>query len=128
MSDKKLVLIVDDNLDILDLLELFLYEDFDIITAVNGFDGLNMTKEQTPDCIVTDIMMPVMDGIRFFNSLRKEEATRKTPIIGVTSFVKKTTVKSLMNMGFQTVVEKPLNREAILGAVRKAMELPQQQK
>ena len=67
------LLIIDDNDDTLDLLEIFLYKEYDIIIAYNGFDGLNKAQEEQPDCIITDIMMPVMDGIKFFNNLKKNE-------------------------------------------------------
>jgi len=114
MSEKTKILLVDDNYDILDLLEIFLFGHYEIITAQNGFEGLNMAEEMRPDIIITDIMMPVMDGIKFLNMLRKKPETTGIPVVAITSFAKKMNVKSLMNMGFSGVVAKPFNREAIL--------------
>jgi CheY-like chemotaxis protein len=114
MSEKAKILLVDDNYDILDLLEVFLFGRYEIVTAQNGFEGLNMAEEMRPDIIITDIMMPVMDGIKFLNMLRKKPETALIPVVAITSFAKKMNVKSLMNMGFSGVVAKPFNREAIL--------------
>ncbi|MFW5775470.1 MAG: response regulator [Chitinivibrionales bacterium] len=118
----KKILLVDDNHDTLDLLEVYLYKEYDIYTALNGFEGLNIAREQIPDCILTDIMMPVMDGIQFFNHLRRDEATVHIPVIALTSFVKKANTKSLENIGFNDVVTKPLDRDRILDAVHKIFE------
>ena len=122
MNDiRKQILLVDDNHDILDLLEIFLYRDYDIITALNGFEGIQKLKAHPPDVIITDIMMPVMDGLKFYNTLRKQENGADIPVIGVTSFVKKITTKSLLNQGFFRVLAKPLGREAVVSAVDEAL-------
>lgn len=118
---QKKILLVDDNHDTLDLLEVFLYKEFEIVTALNGFEGLKKAEEELPDLIITDIMMPVMDGIRFFNHLRKNEQVCHIPIIAVTSFIRKLSQSSLLNMGFNGVVSKPLDRAAILNAIEKTI-------
>ncbi len=119
---KKKLLLIDDNDDTLDLLEIFLYKQYDIVTAQNGFDGLNKAREDIPDCIITDIMMPVMDGIKFFNKLKRNESISHIPVIGITSFVKKMNTKSLMNIGFSEVISKPLQRNSILTIIDKVMD------
>ncbi len=119
---KKKILIVDDNDDTLDLLEIFLYKQYDIITAQNGFEGLNKAQEDVPDCIITDIMMPVMDGIRFFNKFKRIKSIAHIPVIAITSFVKKMNTKSLINIGFNEVISKPLQHNAILTTIKKVMD------
>ncbi|MBD3316410.1 MAG: response regulator [Chitinivibrionales bacterium] len=114
---QKTVLLIDDNHDTLDMLEMFLYDEFEILTALNGFEGLTMAKEHLPDCILADIMMPVMDGIKLFNCLKKDKATASIPIVAVTSFSRRITSKSLLNMGFNGVVSKPLERQVVLDTV-----------
>jgi CheY-like chemotaxis protein len=118
---KKKVLIVDDNHDILDLLEVFLFGKYDCVTALNGFEGLKTARELAPDLIITDIMMPVMDGIKFLNSLRADQTMAAIPVIAITSFVKKTNVKSLMSVGFSAVLTKPFSRDVIIGTVEKTL-------
>jgi CheY-like chemotaxis protein len=121
MSGKKKLLLVDDNHDILDLLEVFLYDDFEITSVLNGFEGLKTAEELVPDLIITDIMMPVMDGIKFLNNLRKKQKISLVPVIAITSFAKKLNVKSLLSMGFNGVVSKPFNRDAILEVIRNVL-------
>jgi CheY-like chemotaxis protein len=121
---KKKVLLVDDNHDILDLLEVILFESYDLITAINGFEGLKNAREIVPDLIIADIMMPVMDGIKFLNSLREDPKTAGIPVIAVTSFIKKGNVKSLLSMGFSAVVTKPFSRDAIIATVEKLVKKP----
>lgn len=117
----KKILLVDDNHDILDLLEMYLYKEYDVITAMNGFEGLKKTEEELPDLVITDIMMPVMDGIRFFNKLKRQEKTRDIPVIAITSFVKKITRRSLLNIGFNGVLSKPLEYQVVMDTVHKAI-------
>lgn len=116
------ILIIDDSDDTLDLMEVFLYNYYDVITAHNGFDALNRAQEEAPDCIITDIMMPVMDGIKFFNNLKKNDKISHIPVIAMTSFIKKMSTKSLLNIGFSDVISKPLKLDIILIKVQKIME------
>jgi CheY-like chemotaxis protein len=118
---KKKVLIVDDNHDMLDLLEVFLFGKYDCVTALNGFEGLKTARELVPDLIITDIMMPVMDGIKFFNSLRDDQKMAAVPVIAITSFAKKANVKSLLSVGFSAVLTKPFSRDIIIGTVEKTL-------
>jgi CheY-like chemotaxis protein len=117
MSERPRILLIDDNDNTLDLLELFLFRDYEIVTAENGFEGLKVAEEQQPDLIVTDIMMPVMDGIAFFNELRRRPRTEHIPVLAVTAFAEPTTVKSLCNVGFAGVVPKPFQRDNVLSIV-----------
>lgn len=123
MSDtKRKILLIDDNDDILDLLEIILYRNYDIITAQNGFEGLDKAREDMPACIITDIMMPVMDGIKFINNLKKSDAISHIPVIAITSFIKKMNTRSLKNIGFSEVITKPLQRDMILPTVNTVMD------
>jgi len=115
------ILLIDDSHDTLDIIEMYLYKDYDVITAMNGFEALKLAEEELPDLIITDIMMPVMDGIRFFNTAKKNDKICHIPIIAITSFAKKITKKSLLSVGFNGVLSKPLNHEAVLDTVQKVL-------
>lgn len=106
------------------MLEIFLYKQYDIITALNGFEGLKKAEEEKPDCIITDIMMPVMDGIKFYNTLKKNDAIAHIPVIAVTSFIKKISTKSLIHIGFSDVISKPFTLDDILESVKKIVQTP----
>ncbi len=116
---KPRILAVDDNPNILDLLEIILCKDYDVATAANGFEGLQKLANWPPDLIITDIAMPVMDGIRFVNHLRKQPDWQKIPVLAITSFAAKYPEKSLQALGFHTVVAKPFTKQHVLAAVRK---------
>jgi len=114
---KPVILLVDDDSDTLDLFEVFLYEYFEVHTAPNGFEGLNRAKKIKPDCIITDIMMPVMDGIRFIKRIRTTEGISNVPIIAVTAFSTTLQERSLTNIGFESVVAKPISRRVLLETI-----------
>jgi two-component system, chemotaxis family, response regulator PixH len=116
------ILLVDDNDNMLDQMELFLHNQYDLTTAQNGFEALRAAERERPDLIVTDIMMPVMDGIAFLNELRRRPDTASVPVVAITSFAEQTTVKSLLNVGFAAVVAKPIGRADITDAVRRHIE------
>ena len=123
-GSKPTILLIDDSLDTLDLVEVFLYRDFEVITAANGFEGFNRALELLPDLVVTDIMMPVMDGVRLFNDLRRQEKTAEIPVIAMTSFLKKITRKSLLTMGFSGVIAKPIDRMKLLQIIGCVLSIP----
>lgn len=119
---KKNILVIDDNHDILDLFEILLFKNYNVITSLDGFDGLKKASEFLPALIITDIAMPVMDGIRFLNHLNKQEKTKGIPVIAVTSFIRKHSEKSLRNIGFKSVIPKPFTNELVSAAIREAGE------
>ena len=86
MDKKKRILIVEDEDHMLSLLRYNLgREDFEIGVAHNGEEGLGEVKKNRPDLIVSDIMMPKMDGYEFCRELRKEPDTKTIPFIFLTA-------------------------------------------
>ena len=121
MNLRSKILIVDDDHDSLDLLEMILYRDYEVIIAMNGFEALKKVEEEAPELIITDIMMPVMNGIRFFNGLRKSPETHAVPVIALTSFSKEYPARSLVNMGFSGVVAKPPDSVTVLELITRLL-------
>lgn len=85
MSDKRKILVIDDEPDNRDLIEQILSDRFKIVMAVDGEEGLRIARSELPDLILLDITMPKMDGIAVCESLRQNEATRHIPIIMLTA-------------------------------------------
>jgi len=84
MSDKK-VLVVDDEIHIVHVVAIKLRSNgFEVITASNGAEALESACSQKPDIVVTDLQMPVMDGIEFVKKLRENENTKDIPVIMLT--------------------------------------------
>ena len=86
MIEKLKVLIVDDEAHIRELLKYnFAKEGFEVDAAANGLEGLERAKTGKPDIIISDIMMPKMDGIEFCMTLRKDPDLNSIPFIFLTS-------------------------------------------
>ena len=76
------VLIVDDEVDVIEVFTmLFQVHGFDVISAGNGRDALDVLKASVPDIVLSDCMMPVMDGIELCRRLKQAPATATIPII-----------------------------------------------
>ena len=78
----KTILIVDDENDILSALEIvFRIEQYEVLTAANGRLALDLLNDNHPDVILTDWMMPEMDGVAFCRAVRSDPALSTIPII-----------------------------------------------
>jgi signal transduction histidine kinase/DNA-binding response OmpR family regulator len=82
---KKRVLIVEDNTDVQRYVRSILEPEFDVLTAPNGADGLAVAREELPDVILADVMMPTMGGHEMTRRLKKTPETAPIPIIMVTA-------------------------------------------
>lgn len=78
------ILTVDDNSDILDVLNLTLSSHYDVVQAVNGKEGLDKVRQVMPDLIITDYMMPVMNGRELAETLKKDILLQHIPVIMLT--------------------------------------------
>ena len=84
-SDRPLVLIIDDNRDIREMVSELLRADYNIITAVNGADGVKKAVKYVPDLVISDVMMPVMDGLECCRRLKAETVTSHIPVLMLTA-------------------------------------------
>lgn len=75
------ILVVDDNEDIRTYLRVLLSDHYYVIEASDGQNGLRLAKESVPDLIVSDVMMPVMDGLTFCSKIKEDEVTSHIPVI-----------------------------------------------
>jgi len=79
---KKKILIVEDDSDFQDIYALYLQgASFEVLRAGNGREGLDRLERDTPDLIILDLIMPVMDGEEFYVQLRAREKWRRIPVI-----------------------------------------------
>jgi DNA-binding response OmpR family regulator len=84
-EDKKLILLVEDNKDVREYIKETLHSQYRVEEAANGEQGLNKAKEIMPDIIISDIMMPEMDGIEFCRIIKTEFLTSHIPVILLTA-------------------------------------------
>jgi signal transduction histidine kinase/ligand-binding sensor domain-containing protein/DNA-binding response OmpR family regulator len=106
---KESVLIVDDNEDIRKYLNSLLQDDFRVLEAENGLVGLQIAKNELPDLIISDIMMPEMDGITFCQEIKSQIATSHIPIILLTARTSVVYEVNGLETGADDYVTKPFN-------------------
>ena len=103
----KKILIVDDNPDILTMLKDYLtQEGFEVISAINGQKALFIAREEKPDCIILDMMMPEMGGADF---IRIYTAESETPILVLTAKVEETDKVLGLELGADDYMTKPFS-------------------
>ncbi len=83
--DKPLMLVIDDNKDLRTLLSTTFEDEYNVITASDGSQGLRLATKYTPDIIVCDVMMPVMDGLECCRRLKTEVSTSHIPVLMLTA-------------------------------------------
>lgn len=84
-EDRRIALIVEDNTELRRFIKSGLVDIYQVLEAANGSDGLNQAKQLLPDIIISDVMMPEMDGLSMLQELRSEEQTAHIPVVLLTS-------------------------------------------
>lgn len=113
-----LMLVVEDNSDIRQYIQESLCEDYRIIQATNGLEGVNAALEQIPDIIVSDIMMPEMDGVELTKRLKKDIRTSHIPIILLTAKTSVSDQQEGYDSGADSYLTKPFSAGLLLSRVR----------
>jgi signal transduction histidine kinase/ligand-binding sensor domain-containing protein/AraC-like DNA-binding protein len=111
------ILLVEDDVDLRDYLKNKLSTLYIIETAIHGADGFKMAKQFMPDLIITDIMMPVMDGMQFINKIRNSFETSHIPVIILTAKTALDDRKEGYTKGANAFIEKPFEIELLLARI-----------
>ena len=115
------VLIVDDNKDLREMwLAIFSIEGFTVITAENGSEGYNAAERERPDIIVTDLNMPMLDGINMIKKLRALPDFRKVPIVAVSAYGRRQG-KEALKAGADRLMQKPVETDMLIQTVRELL-------
>lgn len=110
----KKILIVDDNRELRDYLKLILSGIFEIFEAENGGEGLKIALETQPAVIITDFLMPVMNGLQFCKAIKSTTATSHIPVIFLTGQWEDNKQASGYEAGADAYLTKPVKRELLL--------------
>jgi two-component system alkaline phosphatase synthesis response regulator PhoP len=104
------ILVVDDDPDIIDALDVLLQgEGYEVITAGDGEEGLLRIKEESPDLIILDLLMPKLDGYGVCKTLREDVSQRRYEL------------ETGMRMNVEDYVEKPIDPDVVLDRVTKIL-------
>lgn len=109
LAPKSTLLVVEDNTDIRSMLKQELQQSYHILEANNGKEGYELAVQHMPDLIITDIMMPVMDGLEMTRKLRNNKNTRQLPIIMLTAKVTSTDSLEGVEAGADVYIPKPFD-------------------
>jgi signal transduction histidine kinase/DNA-binding response OmpR family regulator/HAMP domain-containing protein len=112
-SGKPVILVVEDNLDNLLTVRALLQETCTVVEPTDGQAGLEQARAHTPDLILMDLALPVMDGFKAFEAIRSEDALRHIPVIAVTASAMKGNREEILAYGFDGYISKPIDGKVL---------------
>lgn len=121
VDERPLLLIVEDNRDVIDYLQGVLENDYLIIKAENGSDGLEKAIKYIPDIIISDVMMPVMDGYELLESLRDNINTDHIPIVMLTAKADRDSKIEGIKKGANAYLFKPFDKTELFATLNQQL-------
>lgn len=124
MDKRNKILLIDDDIDFVEATKTVLEsEPYDVIVAHEGEEGLQKAKEENPDLILLDVIMPVKDGFTAAEQLKKDPQLSKIPVLMLTAFSSKVQETSIpRSRGFtleaEDYIEKPVTPAELLARVK----------
>lgn len=115
------ILVVDDNRDIVWLIKETLSSEYVVREAFNAEEALALMEQQTPDLIITDIMMPSMDGFALISRIKSDKFTRHIPVIVVSAKVSENEQAEGLDLGADAYLTKPFSSVVLHSVVNRLM-------
>lgn len=125
MRKEAKILLVDDDPDFLESTKLVLEsKPYQVVTALDGDEGLRKAREESPDLILLDIIMPAKDGFAVAEHLKRDPQLSQIPVVMLTSFSQRVGETSLsvsqgLSLEAEDYIEKPISPQALLERVAK---------
>ena len=116
---KKKILVVDDTEWNRDLIVQLLEDEYEVLQAVDGEEGVRVTEQEKPDLILMDLGMPVMDGWEATRKIKANDALKHIPIIAVTSHAMVGDEIDARKAGCDDYLPKPVDDEVLLKKIKK---------
>ncbi len=124
MADKKKILCIEDEQEMIDLMRIILEKrGFEVKGALGGEEGLRAIKEEKPDLILLDLMMPGIDGWEVYRRLKEDEETKGIPVIVVTA--KSQGIDKVLGLYIAKVddyITKPFGPSELIESVNRVLE------
>ena len=122
IADRPTVMLIEDNIDMCRMLQLQLKSMYNVFTAHNGTDGLQGVYTHHPDIIITDLMMPGMDGLEFLRCVRQDFNISHIPVIVLTAKNTEEDKMSAVKAGANAYITKPFSSSYLLAKVNQLLE------
>ena len=119
--ERKKILVVDDTEWNRDLIVQLLEDEYTVLQAVDGEDGVRVTEQEKPDLILMDLGMPVMDGWEATRKIKANEALKHIPIIAVTSHAMVGDEIDARKAGCDDYLAKPVDDEELLKKIKRLL-------
>lgn len=116
------VLIIDDNQDVRNYIRFLLQQQYDIVEAENGLEGVKLALKYVPDAIICDVMMPVMDGMECCRKLKTEMQTSHIPVIMLTAYTMDEQKIKGYECGADSYLTKPFNGKILKARLQNLIE------
>ncbi len=121
-ENKPVLLLVEDNPDMRQFVRSFMEDDFNIIEASDGVEAWELTQQYLPDFIVSDVMMPKMDGNQFCRMVKNNLSTSHIPVILLTALSSVEKQLEGLESGADDFVSKPFEEKVLIARVRNILE------
>lgn len=119
----KTILVIEDEQELREsILEMLTFEGYRVIAASDGVEGITKAREQIPDLVLCDILMPRMNGYEVLGELKKDLSTAMIPFIFLTALSDQKKIRQGMNTGADDYIVKPFLRKELLEAIESRME------
>jgi CheY-like chemotaxis protein len=123
MSERKVTILVVDDSDIIrhSLKNFFGGYNFEVISCINGLEGVQKANEHIPDLIFLDLMMPNFNGMKMLRVIKVIENLKKIPIIVISGNTSKANVLAALEAGADRVISKPLQKQIIMKNIKELL-------
>lgn len=116
-TNRPTVLVIDDNTDIRQYERTLLQDEYIVLEAADGKEGLSVATKEVPDLVICDVMMPVMDGLEFTEQLKTNTATSHIPVIMLTAKNLEEHRAEGYEHGADSYITKPFNSKVLLARI-----------
>lgn len=121
-KNKYKLLVIDDHKDIRLYLKMLFNSSYNVIMAENGEEGVKIAQREMPDLIISDIMMPVMDGFECCRILKEDLKTSHIPIVFLTALVGEENMVKAIELGANDYILKPFHPEILRSKVKRLIQ------
>ena len=125
---RRTVLIVEDSEDNRLIYSMMLeYAGYRVVQAVNGADGIEQARAVSPDLVLMDVSIPVIDGLEATRRLKADAATRHIPVVALTAHALATDRQRALSAGCDGYLAKPIEPRAVLREVQRFLGAPERE-